>query len=101
MSFGTFVAAIWNFTRIVLAPRSPDGDRADIQVPEPELSHDLVVRHERDLAVVDARDSRLSVGHGDRLCPIWPGAELDSRSHAAATLIGAVRLFAVLHHRTW
>ena len=25
-------------------------------------------------------------------CPIWPGAELDSTSHAAATLIGAVSL---------
>src|SRR5262249_42846540 len=69
--------------------RTSDGGRADIQVPESDFSHDFVVRHERDLAVIDARDSRLSVGHGDRERFIWPGSELDSRGHAAATLIEA------------
>jgi len=81
--------------------RSFDGGRADIQVPESDFSHDFVVRHERDLAGVNPRDSRLCAGHGNGECLVWAGSELDSRGYAAATLIGAVRLFAVLHHPTW
>src|SRR5262249_58514566 len=46
--------------------RSFDGGRADIQVPESVLSDDCAVGNKRDLAVVNARDSRLSVRHGDR-----------------------------------
>jgi hypothetical protein len=74
--------------------RSLDGARADIQVPESDFSHDFVAGHERDAAGIDARDSRLCAGHGDRERLVWPGSELDPRRHAAATLSGITRSFA-------
>ena len=46
-------------TRLNYLDRALDGARADIQVPEPDFSHDLVAGHERDLAGVDARDFSL------------------------------------------
>jgi hypothetical protein len=70
--------------RLYCFDRSPDGDRTDIHVSEPDLRHGFIAEHERDLAGVDPRDSRLSVGHGDWERPLWPGSELDPWCYPAA-----------------
>jgi hypothetical protein len=79
--------------RLHCLDRSLDGTRGDIQVPESDFSYDFVAGHERDLAGIDARDSRLFVGDGDRERSFWPGPGLDPRRHAAAALNGAGRSF--------
>ncbi len=65
--------------RLYCLDRSLDGGRADIHVPEPNHRHHFVAGHERDLAGVDARDSRLCAGHGDGERLVWFGSELDPR----------------------
>ena len=70
---------------------SAHGGSGAIQVPEPDLRDDFVAVHERDSPVIGARDFCLCVGHGDGGRPVESGSELDSRGHAAATLIGVAR----------
>ena len=81
--------------RLYCFDRCFDGGRADIQVSESDFSYDFTAGYERELATVNARDSCLCPGDGDRERFIWPGSELGSRGYAATTLIIAARMFRV------